>query len=148
MKLVWDAHHIDNGRREGGGSSEVDDNWWHSVDGRSSLSTPPVLGREEREAHPMFHAFFRCCCFVFWDRIMEWITNRTRDYPDVNVTNFTESLADGRALLAILEDYNPSECPYGPSANPAENLRRYGVHINSRSMPGRASVRVSDVLIQ
>ena len=47
---------------------------------------------------------------------MEWITKRTRHYPDVEVTNFTESLADGRALLAILDDQDQSESPYDPTA--------------------------------
>ena len=56
--------------------------------------------------------------------IMEWITKRTRHYPDVEVTNFTDSLADGRALLAILDDQDPSESPYDPTDSPAENLKR------------------------
>lgn len=51
---------------------------------------------------------------------------RTANFPDVKVTNFTTSLADGRALLAVLNDYDPSESPYEPSDNPADNLRRWG----------------------
>lgn len=43
----------------------------------------------------------------------------------MKVSNFTTSLADGRALLAILNDCNPSESPYDPTDNPADNLRRY-----------------------
>ncbi|MEM7650916.1 MAG: hypothetical protein AAF204_02395 [Pseudomonadota bacterium] len=55
---------------------------------------------------------------------MEWMVRRTKDFPDVEVSNFTTSLADGKALLAVLNDYNPSESPYDPSDNPADNLRR------------------------
>lgn len=55
---------------------------------------------------------------------MEWLTKRTANFPDVSVTNFTSSLADGRALLAVLNDYDPSQSPYDPSDNPADNLRR------------------------
>ncbi|CAM9782219.1 unnamed protein product [Scytosiphon promiscuus] len=61
---------------------------------------------------------------VLKKRIMEWMTRRTREFPDVNVSNFTTSLADGRALLAILNDCNPAESPYDPTDNPAKNLRR------------------------
>ncbi|CAN0146072.1 unnamed protein product, partial [Ectocarpus sp. 12 AP-2014] len=61
---------------------------------------------------------------VLKKRIMEWMTRRTKDFPDVEVTNFTTSLADGRVLLAILNDYDPSQSPYEPSSSPADNLRR------------------------
>eukprot|EP00903_Cladosiphon_okamuranus_P014515 g13464.t1 len=61
---------------------------------------------------------------VLKDRIMEWLTKRTANFPDVSVTNFTTSLADGRALLAVLNDYDPSQSPYKPSDSPADNLRR------------------------
>ncbi|CAM9392875.1 unnamed protein product, partial [Ectocarpus sp. 13 AM-2016] len=61
---------------------------------------------------------------VLKKRIMEWMTRRTKDFPDVEVTNFTTSLADGRVLLAILNDYDPSQSPYEPSRSPADNLRR------------------------
>lgn len=56
---------------------------------------------------------------------MEWMGKRTSNYPDVSVTNFTESLADGKALLAILDDYDPSESPYEPTESAADNLRRW-----------------------
>eukprot|EP00752_Nemacystus_decipiens_P011823 g10491.t1 len=61
---------------------------------------------------------------VLKKRIMEWLTRRTAKFPDVDVTNFTSSLADGRALLAVLNDYDPTQSPYEPSDNPADNLRR------------------------
>ncbi|CAN0028517.1 unnamed protein product [Hapterophycus canaliculatus] len=55
---------------------------------------------------------------------MEWMSRRTKEFPDVQVSNFTTSLADGRALLAILNDCNPAESPYNHTDNPADNLRR------------------------
>jgi Calponin homology (CH) domain len=33
---------------------------------------------------------------------MEWLKSRTKHHPDVHVTNFTDSLADGRAFMALL----------------------------------------------
>lgn len=60
---------------------------------------------------------------AFPPRILEWVRKRTRDYPGVKVTDFTSSLADGRAFLAILDDYDPEDCPYDPSDSPSENLR-------------------------
>lgn len=58
-------------------------------------------------------------------RIMEWIVQRTKHYPDVSVTDFTDTLADGKAFLAILENYDPDECSYEPSDSPSSNLRRW-----------------------
>ncbi|CAM9537578.1 unnamed protein product [Chrysoparadoxa australica] len=57
-------------------------------------------------------------------RIMEWVQKRTKHYPDINVTNFTDSFADGKAFMAILNDASPDECPYDPAASPEENLER------------------------
>ncbi|CAN0355766.1 unnamed protein product, partial [Discosporangium mesarthrocarpum] len=58
------------------------------------------------------------------ERILAWVRKRTKNHPDVVVTNFTESFADGRAFLAMLNDCEPEGCPYKPSDVPAENLRR------------------------
>ncbi|CAM9262593.1 unnamed protein product [Phaeothamnion confervicola] len=57
-------------------------------------------------------------------RIMDWLKKRTKNYPDVNVTNFTDSFADGKAFLALLNDVDPQECPYDPSPSPADNMHR------------------------
>lgn len=62
-------------------------------------------------------------------RILEWMTKRTRHYPDVNIRDFTSSLADGRVFLAILDDYDPEECPYTPSDSPAKNLTRWAPQV-------------------
>jgi Calponin homology (CH) domain len=35
-------------------------------------------------------------------RIMEWLKSRTKGHPDVHVTNFTDSLADGKAFMALM----------------------------------------------
>ncbi|KAG5181257.1 hypothetical protein JKP88DRAFT_346660 [Tribonema minus] len=83
-------------------------------------------------------------------KIMEWLKGRTKHHPDINVHNFTDSLADGKAFMAIMEGAadgkafmaiiegaadgkafmaimegaDPVQCPYTPSADPKENLRR------------------------
>ncbi|CAN0350361.1 unnamed protein product [Ascophyllum nodosum] len=61
---------------------------------------------------------------VLKKRIMEWMRQRTRDYPDVCVTDFSGSLSDGRAFLAVLNDYDPEASPYEPTDSSSENLRR------------------------
>ena len=40
----------------------------------------------------------------------------------LEVANFTDSLADGRIFLALLNDGNPKECKYTPSSKAATNL--------------------------
>ena len=40
----------------------------------------------------------------------------------LEVNNFTDSLADGRIFLALLNDGNPNECKFAPSSRPDANL--------------------------
>ena len=49
---------------------------------------------------------------------------RTRNYPDVNVTNLTSSFEDGKAILALLNDANAAEAPYRPTSDALLNCKK------------------------
>mmetsp|Transcript_9444 Transcript_9444/g.14248 ORF Transcript_9444/g.14248 Transcript_9444/m.14248 type:complete len:1276 (+) Transcript_9444:142-3969(+) len=56
-------------------------------------------------------------------RIMNWLNRRAQKHPDINLTNFTDSLADGKVFLAVMEGADPINCPYNPTEDAKENLR-------------------------
>jgi acetylornithine deacetylase/succinyl-diaminopimelate desuccinylase-like protein len=57
-------------------------------------------------------------------RVMDWVKKRVANYPDVDVVNFTDSFADGKAFMAILNDADPENCPYEPGQTPEETMAK------------------------
>merc|ERR1712179_267082 len=41
--------------------------------------------------------------------VMDWIQEMTKDYPGVNITNFSTSWSDGLAFCALIHRFNPDE---------------------------------------
>ncbi|CAF0712773.1 unnamed protein product [Brachionus calyciflorus] len=41
--------------------------------------------------------------------VLEWCQNRTKNYQNVNITNFSSSWADGLAFCALIHSYMPDE---------------------------------------
>ncbi|PAV86220.1 hypothetical protein WR25_13773 [Diploscapter pachys] len=41
------------------------------------------------------------------DALLRWVQNRINDYPNVNVTNFSSSWADGMAFCALIHRFAP-----------------------------------------
>uniref|UniRef100_A0A7S2SPY0 Calponin-homology (CH) domain-containing protein n=1 Tax=Rhizochromulina marina TaxID=1034831 RepID=A0A7S2SPY0_9STRA len=57
------------------------------------------------------------------NKILKWIKKHTAKNPDIDdVEDLAQSLADGRVLMAVLNDFNPHQCPYAPSSNPKQDL--------------------------
>ena len=44
--------------------------------------------------------------------LLKWCQNRTADYPNIDITNFSSSWNDGLALCALLHTYLPNEIPF------------------------------------
>jgi len=49
--------------------------------------------------------------------LLQWCQKKTKDYPGIDITNFSTSWSDGLALCALIHSYLPAHIPYLNLAN-------------------------------
>jgi len=80
----------------------------HALSRASSFSVPTTAGKTLSNT----------------DMLLEWAKSVTRDYEEVNLTNWTRSWWDGMAYCAIIHYYYPDQMPYSQlkASNKTYNL--------------------------
>merc|ERR1711863_21311 len=63
------------------------------------------------------------------EAILIWCQCRTREYDNVNITDFTQSWADGRAFCALIHNFFPNAFDYNALKidSPRDRLKNYEV---------------------
>merc|ERR1711974_480596 len=63
------------------------------------------------------------------EAILIWCQCRTREYDNVNITDFTQSWADGRAFCALIHNFFPNALDYNALKidSPRDRLKNYEV---------------------
>merc|ERR1711937_863452 len=59
----------------------------------------------------------KICMSPQMEAILIWCQCRTREYPNVQITNFTTSWADGLAFCALIHNFFPQSFDYGKLTN-------------------------------
>lgn len=78
--------------------------------------------------------------------LLKWCQIRTKDYPNIDITNFSSSWTDGLALCALLHTYLPEQIPFS-LLSPNNKNHNFQVAFKAAESVGIPTILVRFILI-